>query len=68
MKPFEDFVEYLNSDKFQQTLNDIPLNLSNKEYNLLSPSDIAELQYATTEQTLNMMVHILGAYHEWIEN
>lgn len=65
MKNFDDFVKLLNSDDFQKSLSEIPLNIEEREYNLLNMDDIMEISHSIEETTLNRVVKILRKYHEW---
>lgn len=65
MKNFDDFVKLLNSDDFQKSLSEIPLNIEEREYNLLNMDDLMEISHSIEEVTLNRVVKILRKYHEW---
>lgn len=65
MKNFDDFVKLLNSDDFQKSLSEIPLNIEEREYNLLNVDDIIEISHFIEETTLNRVLKILRKYHEW---
>ena len=65
MKIFDDFVKLLNSDDFQKSLSEIPLNIEEREYNLLNMDDLMEISHSIEEVTLNRVVKILRKYHEW---
>lgn len=65
MKSFDDFVKLLNSDDFQKSLPEIPLNIEEREYNLLNMDDLMEISHSIEEATLNRVVKILRKYHEW---
>jgi len=65
LKNFDDFVKLLNSDDFQKSLSEIPLNIEEREYNLLNMDDLMEISHSIEEVTLNRVVKILRKYHEW---
>ena len=65
MKNFDDFVKLLNSDDFQKSLSEIPLNIEEREYNLLNMDYLMEISHSIEEATLNRVVKILRKYHEW---
>lgn len=65
LKNFDDFVKLLNSDDFQKSLSEIPLNIEEREYNLLNMDDLMEISHSIEEATLNRVVKILRKYHEW---
>lgn len=65
LKSFDDFVKLLNSDDFQKSLSEIPLNIEEREYNLLNMDDLMEISHSIEEATLNRVVKILRKYHEW---